>query len=723
MNKLYLLIGLLLLIPLVNASSYCDNVLCYSNDNGNPLKYLNTNGLAGNLTNSGAVYNESGFYYCDGINDYMTVPDYILTNDFTYIIRFKLNNGIASFIDQRSFFGPRGSVATSQGVWFDYLTSTQNVRAYVGNDTTIFSALTFGVINISNKYYALALTYNGTNTSVYTDGGFKQSSKTSFIGIPTTNQLFTICRDSRSSAYYANLTIDDVMVFNRSLSAAEVLLLYQNVSPFVVAPESIVLYSTFENNSIVTGTPSPILWCTKDEYFSALGTGTLYDSSISSLNLTENNAIYNNGEYSFNGINSYMISPDALYLNLSQGLGVCIYTNYTFKNGARPISTESGSGFQVDIEPQWKLRIYNSTGNSEFLLISNETGANYAGVYHDICISFDGSNAIGYIDGVYWGNQSLSGLVNLKDDTSVLYLGRYGSGQYYSGTLDNIELFNRPLSIIDINEYHQTYFISNKTSEIAHYTFSNGTPSTLSGEHVTSKFSQYFGYGCLGTFCYMNTADVLLNLPFKNISSNSTYTKDYSLTNNNVFVSNATFNTTDNSYQFNKITTGNYIQTSGLYGSNYSLVSIPQQSISLWFKIDSRNGSGIGSDGRQQFLYTSNINWRLQTFNLSTSYNQVIFYTVNSTTASTVMNFNSYNFSYNTWYNIVILANSTRNEGYVNGIYSQTANKVMGLSSIPSEIIVGGSAGTYNGSVDDIRLFNRSLSANEILAIYQEGRN
>jgi hypothetical protein len=70
MNKLYLLFGLcILLLPLVSASSYCDKLFCYSDDNGNPLKYVNEYGVAGNLTNSSAVYNSTEENYgFNGLN-------------------------------------------------------------------------------------------------------------------------------------------------------------------------------------------------------------------------------------------------------------------------------------------------------------------------------------------------------------------------------------------------------------------------------------------------------------------------------------------------------------------------------------------------------------------------------------------------------------------------------------------------------------------------------
>ncbi|MCX6792865.1 MAG: prepilin-type N-terminal cleavage/methylation domain-containing protein [Candidatus Falkowbacteria bacterium] len=75
----------------------------------------------------------------------------------------------------------------------------------------------------------------------------------------------------------------------------------------------------------------------------------------------------------------------------------------------------------------------------------------------------------------------------------------------------------------------------------------------------------------------------------------------------------------------------------------------------------------------------------------------------------------------NTWNHYAGVANASLNSMtlYVNGVpRASTSNASVGISS--ANIVIGSFAGSYftNGSIDDVRIYNRALSAAEILALY-----
>jgi hypothetical protein len=74
----------------------------------------------------------------------------------------------------------------------------------------------------------------------------------------------------------------------------------------------------------------------------------------------------------------------------------------------------------------------------------------------------------------------------------------------------------------------------------------------------------------------------------------------------------------------------------------------------------------------------------------------------------------------NAWYHVVMLRADGVTKFYVNGI--QTANTESGRPFVPKAFTIGSATGIrfFNGMIDDVRIYNRALSAAEIQAIYTE---
>jgi len=74
-----------------------------------------------------------------------------------------------------------------------------------------------------------------------------------------------------------------------------------------------------------------------------------------------------------------------------------------------------------------------------------------------------------------------------------------------------------------------------------------------------------------------------------------------------------------------------------------------------------------------------------------------------------------YTVSVNTWYQVFCVHNSTDLTLYVNGINRSTVASTQTPSA--NTWVIGG-VGSFNGTIDDVLIFNRSLSASEISALY-----
>jgi hypothetical protein len=81
----------------------------------------------------------------------------------------------------------------------------------------------------------------------------------------------------------------------------------------------------------------------------------------------------------------------------------------------------------------------------------------------------------------------------------------------------------------------------------------------------------------------------------------------------------------------------------------------------------------------------------------------------------------SYNAAANTWFYLCGTASGGMDTLYVNGVSVNSATTHAGLSN--SFLIGERVDGTkFNGLIDDIRIYNRALSASEIAAMYAGGK-
>jgi hypothetical protein len=429
-------------------------------------------------------------------------------------------------------------------------------------------------------------------------------------------------------------------------------------------------------------------------------------------NLTNNGATYSeiNKSYIFDGVNDELNGLVTNFGNLSYHLSAT-FINYNNIN----LSSDSQTIFWKDSDIGLRL---NNNSNIIYCFIYNSTGSaiNTPSIpvaltntlYTVDCDYNSDINILSiYVNGVYRTNIS----TNKQSISSIYRIGSRAS-RYFNGSINEVSIINRSLSAAEVYQNYITQSITNRTGVVLEATFENnsivtGTPS------YSSKFSQYFGYGCLGTFCFMNDASVSVNLPFKNSTSNSTYTKDYSLTNRNITVVGVILNTTDESYIFDG--THKYIN------SNYMLLGNQTNfTISIWVK--------RAVLGQRQHFSRSQSN---TVFVLDVGTNNVmttnIYYNatgVQSATPPSITDLNWHHVTLSTYYNI------TNNQTYVfnsmDGVVNGPATFNGMRYNLSTNICFGSACANFypmNGSLDDARVFNRALSASEILAIYNEGRN
>lgn len=211
-------------------------------------------------------------------------------------------------------------------------------------------------------------------------------------------------------------------------------------------------------------------------------------------------------------------------------------------------------------------------------------------------------------------------------------------------------------------------------------------------------------------YCHssINDASMMLYLPFDTINTSSGITYDYTSNNNDGTIFKASYNESgihNGSYEFNGLTSGiHFLDSSTLEPNNIS--------ISLWIKPYSWTGSSSPILSKRSATTTGYY---------------LFYYNLNSALAldwggSTKRWITGLNPALNTWTHVVLIRNETGRFIYRNGaFYNSTSDK--GGTSVDTTAwlrLGNDTVGTvyYNGSMDEVYIFNRSLTLTEISDLY-----
>lgn len=80
----------------------------------------------------------------------------------------------------------------------------------------------------------------------------------------------------------------------------------------------------------------------------------------------------------------------------------------------------------------------------------------------------------------------------------------------------------------------------------------------------------------------------------------------------------------------------------------------------------------------------------------------------------------------NTWYHVAMTVNNTDMTLYLNGVSDKTTTKTVVPFNSANQLVIGGIFKTgvlyfWNGTIDEVKIYNRSLSTTEISALYNQG--
>ena len=368
-------------------------------------------------TTSGRVNSAALF---DGVNDYINVPDStslnFSTGPFTAYGWFK-----SKFQTGAGFISKGASFNSNAGWSMSYASSPQALYLLVGNGTAHIEYYT-GLSDISD-WRMVGIMRDASNKIYYINNGVLTDTGSVLPGNVNSAVPLKLGKSDYNGATI-NGSIDEVKVFNRALSAAEVSEEYIQTKAYVSTAEGdsgLVLYMPFEEAS---GTATA-------DWSKNTNDGALYNSPAWTTGKEGTGSAL-----SFTGTN-YVIVPDTASLNPAQ---------ITVEAWINPTGT--GNQGIARKNPDSALSIYN--GKIQGAVAANwafyDSGfAPTANTWQHVAMTYDGSALKFYKDGVAGNSHSIAGSAN-NALANALRIGYDDNGWYFNGKIDEVRIYNRSLS-------------------------------------------------------------------------------------------------------------------------------------------------------------------------------------------------------------------------------------------------------------------------------------
>nr|MCU0345062.1 LamG domain-containing protein [Ignavibacterium sp.] len=420
------------------------------------------NDLSGN-GNHGTVYealltsdrfgNSNSAYQFDGASDYIAVPDNAtldLTNEITLCAWVK-----------RTRFGV-DMIFEKGGDWTAG-TCNYGMSLHNSNNNMFYFFFnggwrgTDGVNDFNWHHYAVVAQHGNANPLLYIDGELKTvyySDGAATINLTSSTLNLNIGSQLGSFIYYGANVIDEIRIYNRVLTQDEILMLAGN---------GLIGFYPFNGNA-------------NDE------SGHGYNGSVSGATLTNDRFNQADKAYNFvyNGFSSDRIQvAGTSNLNFSTGgFSISAWIKFTGIAGSGnnyPIVSKHICGEQSG----YILMLYNGkltfwlAGASGYNILS--TNEDYTDeIWHQVVAVYDGTSKFIYVDGVLKNSITFNYSVTNSADWA---LGGYnGCNGGFNGKVDEIKIYNRPLSAAEVLEdYNLT-----RNSLVAYLPF-NGSTIDISG--------------------------------------------------------------------------------------------------------------------------------------------------------------------------------------------------------------------------------------------------
>ena len=413
------------------------------------------------------------------------------------------------------------------------------------------------------------------------------------------------------------------------------------------------------------------------------------NGTVNGATLTTDRFGKSNSAYNFDGKSNFISVPNKSTLDLSDSLTISIWhydrvqnfdpINKVYKGSLiSKVQNNTSNGYWIDA---FQCATNNQTKN-DISLGSNGWSANNCNnsqTWQNLVLTFKSGKYQVYINGVLIDSNTIaSNKIPVNSLPLIIgFMNGATTNRYYNGIMDDIRFYNRVLNSNDVNAiYHE------------------GGYDTAT--NVISKNGLVAWY------------------PFTGNAIDSSGNGNNGIVNKTASLSTDRFGKANSSYSFTNANGGIRVPLFKALDSSYT--------ISYWANYSSLNGHrDISHDWNNNGFFCLFVNAANQ---------HVGFGTSGSNGTSNNINIESlYAPSLNKWYNITAIRNGSQLKLFINGKLQNTIVNNVFRSSSQKTLFIGGDSiqaaqcpsCTFNGKLDDIRIYNRAFDSTEIQSLYHEG--
>jgi hypothetical protein len=723
----------------------------------------------------------------DGSDDYLT-PGQIgnFDGNFTVSIwvksgQYSSGSGIFTRTDAGSYWYAKGFSITE-------LSSPETVYLAINDgdghhlEHQLIAASTFG-------WTSIIITRAGNTLTSYMNGNSLGSD--SLAGFTSINGSQNLNFGVGNGAFF-NGSLDEIMMFQRALSPTEVLALYNSksnkfnssITNLADGQHNYTVYAVDEagntNNSgqrnFIVDTvaptitfevpPTPTNASTILSFVTIVANiSDLYNTSSFidldrslvgywSMDYYNTTGIFDNSTYKNNGSFNGGLSTSNIVAGMRgqaltfDGSDDYVTLNSVTPSGNKTISVwvkpySTGTGSQRAILGNYIAQV-NSGGTlshyNDITYLSSSFGLNYGEWSHAVFVLDESTNSITfYINGVFAGTQS-----SPKFSSTTNIIGAYAAGPDFdfNGSMDELMIFNRPLSATEVKALYDSK--NNK--------FNTSTMNLSNGQHNYTVYAidqagNTNNSGQRNFIVDILPPTITFEEPPTPINASSNSSSPATIVANISDASN-----TSAWIDFDRTLVGywamDYYNATGIFdNSTYKYNGTFYGGLGTDDLITGARGKALNFDGSDDYINTSsNLNPGASNFSIS------VWFRANSTSAQIIYNkedlyeasagggYFTYawqphwawdggtSFSVNSgeWYNAVIVYNGTQQAVYKNGLRVYIRDQTGSIGSSSSVFMIGdrGMRGSpFIGDIDELIIFNRSLSQAEINALYSSQIN
>jgi hypothetical protein len=393
----------------------------------------------------------------DGTDDYISVPSFTTSgDDLTLSFWFKavnLSTGTGAFLykDVNNFV---------------YYNSNEIIYCKINGTLSYIVCNVGGVPQLFNTgWHNLTITKTGTTETWYVDG----VSYAHYLGGASGGfTMDSIGADGTGGNYFLDGSMDEISIWDSSLTSAQVIALYSNGRP-------IKLHDPPFN---------PIAWY-------RMGDNAVFKDPQWLLPENSNKDKVSNYSLEFDGTNDYVNVPPNSSIYPTTALAISMWVKLDVQTGAGPYIISGGLDGGTGPNKGYAIHLHSSgvhfrLGNGSANTLNS--GDVVVGVWTHLLCNYNGTEMQTWVNGVTEGTTITVSSPIVYDLTQDLYMGtRYLWGSHiFTGNLDEIAIFNTDQSS------NISFIYSGGT---------NGTPPDLSslnpvgywkmGENATYKYPQW----------------------------------------------------------------------------------------------------------------------------------------------------------------------------------------------------------------------------------------